>query len=1004
VEVEVNGNDRTVIASGGAYSIEYGDYDFNSHGYVQYMESDGDRVYRRFHSPYIHAEVGGNTVYGEVAYKFVTVTVQIARGGSVIAEEESFIESHYFSFEMVDEQGAAIALQDGDIVRVDASDAVVSGDGDFSDGDLTIHTLTADVDVAADTVSGSAPDGLVWVEANGYDQDVVASGGSYSADFSGVYDIGPGDEVFVGYYDDEHDLGYINAYGAQIIVWEGTDFIQGYVPGGGLVEISISGGGTARVWADSDGEFEANVTQTGDENTPYLIQPNDTVEVTAGDWSASVTAVPLTAEIDTASDEVDVTGPTDATVDVVVNNRHKLVTLSGGSGAATNPFFNTGGRSIYELDLTSGDTGYVRYMDANGHEVRRTFAAPQINARLSNNEVWGYVNGGVHLVTVILADGSGTERARAYDWTRNGGYFEVYLLDDMGHDVIILPDDTVTVQVGGNTVRTMTVAELTAVANQETGEVAGTAPAGRVNVEGSWAEVAPDGTYRRVSGYTTGDVYYPDTNDNRTYLNFRAAGLYVRQMGYQVYGYVPVDNAVTTIRLVNSGNVIDTLTERSSSNGYVSVAFTKTIEPGHTVEVDIEGQPLITIPVPELTATPDAASDQVTGDGPAESELNVYHRYRSGLVNQLSLPIQQWPGGDEMRTVRTDANGSYSANFAADNVRADVIKGGEYGYVAYTNDDGHIVYRTYRTPLVRVDASNDSVEVFGEAFNDWTGERLAGGGVVSGTFEGATNEDGYLVSSFSEGEVGIALGDVVRLTSGGTVITIPVPAQFSATIDLASNVISGAAPASAKLRVRAYHWQDAVLPYRRGGWASRDMTVQATGGQYSADFSGYLNLVSYDYTYVYYLISDGKEVIVNTGEQDVSPLIAEVNRALEEDGHEVSTFHADTIDYGQEQVTYLTASQGGDIFFGLGWSGGTRFKITIEGPRGSDQQNVYEGRGTSSPILVPMQGVSAGSTWKVTVKALDVPHDGFHYIAFSTAYDRPMYDIYLPLVTRDFGN
>ena len=571
------------------------------------------------------------------------------------------------------------------------------------------------------------------------------------------------------------------------------------------------------------------------------------------------------------------------------------------------------------------------------------------------------------------------------------GSFSVYLLDAAGQDVIIQPDDTVTVQVGGTTVRTMTVADLTAVANAETGEVAGTAPAGSVNVANSWVEVAPDGTYRRISSYATGDVYYLDANHNGTYLAFQTAGLRVREMGYLVDGYVSTPNAVVEVRLLDeTGAVSETLSVRSSSSGEIEAEFNTLIQPGYTVEVLVTGQPTIVIPVVALSATPDKATNHITGVGPADSELEVYHRYRSSIITQLALPIGGL-GGDEARTVRTDAStGAYNANFAADNLCADVIEGGEYGYVSYTNDEGHIIYRSYRVPLVRVNVSNDTVEIFAAPHVDWTGTHLVGG-VVSGTFAAQTNADGHVIAWFNDGQnniVDIALGDQVQLSDAqGAQHTIDIPSQLSASIDVASNAISGAAPANAELRVRAYHWMDQVAPYRRGQWTSRDMLVQAPSGQYAADFSGYLDMVEYDYTYVFYLLSDNYEISVNTGEQDVSPLIDALNQQLEDEEYQVADYQADTIDYGEERVSYLTVAQPGKTYFGIGWSGGTAFGLMVS-PMTNEpgQVTVYEGNGTTSPILIAVPDVEAGTVWRIAVTALDVPHDGFHYVAFTSHY------------------
>ncbi|MFP4395567.1 MAG: hypothetical protein ACLFTI_09915, partial [Anaerolineales bacterium] len=59
------------------------------------------------------------------------------------------------------------------------------------------------------------------------------------------------------------------------------------------------------------------------------------------------------------------------------------------------------------------------------------------------------------------------------------------------------------------------------------------------------------------------------------------------------------------------------------------------------------------------------------------------------------------------------------------------------------------------------------------------------------------------------------------------------------------------------------------------------MIVQANGaGRYSADFSGYLDLVDYDYAYVYYQTEPGIEVVVGALNHENSPLLGEIEHAL----------------------------------------------------------------------------------------------------------------------------
>jgi len=214
------------------------------------------------------------------------------------------------------------------------------------------------------------------------------------------------------------------------------------------------------------------------------------------------------------------------------------------------------------------------------------------------------------------------------------------------------------------------------------------------------------------------------------------------------------------------------------------------IEPGDVVEVDLGGGVVITATAGYLTAHPDVALDQVTGDCPPGETVHVFAR--------------DWQLGIYAETTTTaDASGHYTATFAGFDLKAN------HGvYPAFADAEGDDVLLSATPPRITARPEDDGAYGAGDGPNaPFTATLLhaASTYVVTGDTNPGNGTDWL---DFGEE---VAPGDVITLETAtwSGVMTV---ADLSFSFDTAGDRILGDADIPGWLAVQVYQWNDWRYP------------------------------------------------------------------------------------------------------------------------------------------------------------------------------------------------
>ena len=246
--IEIEG----VAADGGAYECDFsGIWDITAQSDVSviYEEPDSDEVINILSAPsmrvnYGHDWVGGNYPVGHINITITDSSGSIKASAQITSEFGGGWDSDGFETQGEEDWTPTHPnIEPGDRVRF------LSDDG--YDNTIEVGQINGELDIDADNVSGTiqaawlAPDTLtvrceVWVEGGPEPieiEGITADGGSYTCDFSGQWDIVPGQHIGVVYLEPDGDL-VINVFEeATADVWvekwvEGSDQVM---PGGPVI-------------------------------------------------------------------------------------------------------------------------------------------------------------------------------------------------------------------------------------------------------------------------------------------------------------------------------------------------------------------------------------------------------------------------------------------------------------------------------------------------------------------------------------------------------------------------------------------------------------------------------------------------------------------------------------------------------------------------------------------------------------------------------------------------
>jgi hypothetical protein len=376
-------------------------------------------------------------------------------------------------------------------------------------------------------------------------------------------------------------------------------------------------------------------------------------------------------------------------------------------------------------------------------------------------EVWGFTNAPGELVTVTIDHASSTYR----------GYGRSRLEDSFFHidvGLTIVASDTVTAQWAGGS-RSLTVPDLSATVNPETGHVGGRAPAGaRVEVRGWGVETAADdNTYSIWAGVSMAgaqrDVMITDLDSlDRVWLRAVAPIVYIHRGHDEVWGYARFADANVEVTIVPASHIpqpqlVNTTSDRGS--GYFYVRTGSALVSGDVVQVMVSDE-VDEVTVVDLGAAADAAAEVVSGVGPVGAELHV------------SVP-------EGRRTVVADGSGAFTADFANQHLPGDWtwpinIRPGDVGDVQYVDANGNVIYARFNAPLLRAHVTNDTVKGYATpGFSIVVTLRDSSGALKSAVSTISDETGRYFVHFESED---IVAGDAISVEVGGA-------SQFAMTVD-----------------------------------------------------------------------------------------------------------------------------------------------------------------------------------------------------------------------------
>lgn len=353
-----------------------------------------------------------------------------------------------------------------------------------------------------------------------------------------------------------------------------------------------------------------------------------------------------------------------------------------------------------------------------------------------------------------------------------------------------------------------------------------------------------DPTYKKIgikqgnSGFVR--VHHPDGNEVYT---VHGQNVLVLENSYTVHGYAfgipsapsspPLDLGVkvtrpankVTVTLKNSaGGVKNSSSPVSTLTPYFVDLFPNIIGPEDIVEVSLllnQGQPNV-VRVASLTANADIEANQITGGGPANTQIVL----GAGLINGYISESSTFNYIE--KRVTTSSNGSYaSGQFQCGSSELLKLQPGSFGYAGYEDTRGNFIYMSFAVPINYVMADFPFLEgwVANGAIRPDITLRSSGGS----TKHAATalplplymTTQKLVLNTYYQMQTSqfIVPGDTVSIVSGTQAFTIPVD-KITAYVNTDNEIINGEAPAGSTVR---------VINSRADGSASKEVVADASG-------------------------------------------------------------------------------------------------------------------------------------------------------------------------------
>jgi hypothetical protein len=357
------------------FDLQRGDYDYGSAIY------DAEGNYQEFRNklvvPIVIAETRQDSIEGNWREPSVAVTMTLRSAGGAVKKTDTDTTTSYdagFNFWI---WGSSI--EPGD--RVDVTD------GAYTLTISSVPTLTAYLDSAADTVSGTGPAGsLLAIRPYQFEPDPdydhwtgwlcytdTVSGGNYSVDFSGQPDAKARDYARVYHTTSDGHKVSARSYAFTVDVEKGGNHVEGYTPAPNTeVLIELWRGGSAQEVFTTTSFSEGNYAGSFSSGT---LKQGDTVKVKPQGISTYSLSIPkLTVQEAPAQNAVKGHAPANAALKVELDQPATWYGWGVLTTADTNGDYVADFDGVYDYDCIEAQVGActqpkTTYYNDDGHSV-----------------------------------------------------------------------------------------------------------------------------------------------------------------------------------------------------------------------------------------------------------------------------------------------------------------------------------------------------------------------------------------------------------------------------------------------------------------------------------------------------------------------------------------------------------------------------------------------------------------------------------------------------------
>lgn len=802
--------------------------------------------------------IGRAAVSGQAAAGAMLTGDLIGANGRIraTAPEARASAAGAFALDFIDLDGLAVPLVSGDRLRVRENGTQAL--------DVTVAELTADGDVALDSVTGTAPAGAaVVVEAYNLlplqpaSVSVTAdAGGRFVATFAGQFDLTANSTVRVTVQQGVLTTRLERSLGEQVQLRLYGAAVQGLGPNGATVRGTLrsaagapKGGGEAA--PGFLGFFTLDLANPAGE--PVLMEPGDRLGLDfVGLRQLEWTLPELSASPDAATDSVSGRAPAGATV-AVSAGATTVSAVADSDGRYSASFAG-------QVDLVPGSTGQAVTTLGSNLTVARSWGLTRLSLLLGSDTLTGVASAGPPVRLTLMGDDGGRLAATTVQPTAGGLFgggatFNARFVDGAGSGVALASGQIVGYSRPGEDFE-VRVPPLSAVADLPADKVMGTAPPGAVvtvsastlvfftqnrqvtaDAAGRWsADFA--GAFDLVGGTSIrAELALP--GGHLAAVATTGAALRIWPELGRLDGAVR-PGAELDIRVVDAGGQARaTATTTSNFLGQFEAELRAPGDseylprPADRITVRFAtGEALLVVPA--LAIDWSVAADRVYGEASPGGTVTVSARPPSGRGNnRVTL------------TVPVSASGTYDADFSGQQD----LRAGSRLEVTYTYPNGDRSRVDRVLPLVNVQAGGNAV--FGFALPRANVVARLEPGAGSGRAAAGVDQQFALGLTDSAGQpVSIGDGQVVDVDVGGRFVKVPV-GPLSARLTPSSRTLSGTGPVSSTLEAR-------LIP-ATGQPRTLGVTTDATGA-FSRTLPANLSLIGGTTAEVGYVTPEGHRV------------------------------------------------------------------------------------------------------------------------------------------------